>query len=143
MLQLHDPITGLVTARHETPNLITTSGKNLIARMLLDRPNYDTGLTYQALGTGTIPARNNDSVLGAELTRREILNRGDTTTNIAAFFSFFPATDVSVQINEVGIFGHFTASAATDSGVLFSRALLSINNTNGQDLQIVYVLRIG
>lgn len=43
---------GHVLARYEANNVVTNMGKNLIVQMLSDSLGYNTGLTYQALGTG-------------------------------------------------------------------------------------------
>ena len=139
---LIDPKTGLVTLRKESNNVITSEGKNLIARMLLEISGYNTGLTYHAVGTGTASVTVRDSELDIEVVRKPILVHGDTTTNIAAFFTFFAAADITIEIEEVGIFGHSTATGTSGSGILFARALLNIDNTGGQDLNLSYVLTV-
>ena len=140
---LIDPKTGLVTARKSATNVVTRRGQNLVARLLAENVGYDTGLTYQAIGTGTTTPSVTDTVLDTETARRSITTRGETTTRIAAFFTFFPFPDVGAQIDEVGVFGHSTASATADSGVLFSRATLSLTNTDDNNLVVSYVLTIG
>ena len=140
---LTNPITGLVTAQKEAPNLVTNAGKNLLAKMILDRPGYDTGLTIQSVGTGTTAASASDTQLETEEFRQSITVRNDPVGNIAAYFTYFSASDVTLDIHEVGIFGHSTASAATtNSGVLFARALLDLDNTSGDNLNISYILTI-
>ena len=141
--ELKNPKTGLVSVRKESPNLITKVGKNLIARFLLGVYGFDTGLTYQAIGTGTDAPLPNDTGLDEESARRKISVRQDTWGKTAAFFSFFPSAVVPNQIAEVGIFGHSTATDTADSGILFARTLLSITNSAGEDLTLTYVLTVG
>ena len=140
--ELRDPVTGLVTLHKKTPNVVTNGGKNLIARFLLDNTGYDVGITYHAVGIGTTAVTVRDVALDNEYARAAITTRGDTTSNIASFFTFFSASDVTVEIEEVGVFGHSTAVSGADSGILFARALLNIDNTGGQDLTLSYVLSI-
>ena len=147
---LHDPKTGALRAYRRTPNIITRVGKNLVARMLLDRAGFDVGLTYAAIGTGTTAVNVADTTLNTERVRRAITSRNDTSTNVAAFFTLFPGAvaafpnaGVTSPITEVAIFGGSEASDITDSGILFARALLNIDNTEGNDLNLSYVLTIG
>ena len=137
-----DPITHQVTRTYQSENLITRAGKNLVARLLLDVAAYDMGLTYQALGEGTVVARERDTQLVIERARRAITTRTDTTSTSAAFFTYFPATEVPATIQEVGIFGH-NATEVANSGVLFSRSLLNVPDADQEDLTISYVLSVG
>ena len=141
--ELRNPQTGLVIMRKETPNVVTRLGKNLIARMLLDNSGYDTGITYQAVGTGTGAVNDRNTELDTEYARRIITSRDETSSNIAAFFTFFPASEVTIEIQEVATYGHSTATPTADSGILFARALLNIDNTGGEDLSLSYIVTIG
>ena len=141
--ELHDPKTGLVSMRKRSKNIITRAGKNLIVRFLLDSIGFSTGLTYQAVGTGTTTPTANDMTLETEEARQSISIRRDTAGTVAAFFTFFPASVIPDTIEEVGIFGHSTATDTADSGILFARTLLNIVNSANEDLTLTYVLTIG
>ena len=139
--RLLDSKTGRVTREVQAPNLITQAGKNLVTRMLLDVSSYDLGLTYQALGTGAKIPRVRDTQLEAESVRRIVTTREDTSGQISAFTTFFPALVVPSSIGEVGIFGH-DASENLNTGILFARALLSISGASGEDLLVTYILTV-
>ena len=133
---------GIEIARYSTPNLVTNAGKNLVAQVLLDIEGYDTGLTFAALGSGTTTPAASDTELDTEESRQPVSSRRPPPGAVAAFFTFFPSTDVPSTIEEVGMFGHSTASSTADSGVLFSRALLSVTPMAGEDLTLSYVLTV-
>ena len=133
--------TGRVTREVRAPNIVTRSGRNQVARMLLDVASYDVGLTWQAIGDGTTAPNVRNTSLVNELVRREVTSRQDTSGVTAAFFTFFPAADVPDTIEEVGMFGH-DAGMAPGSGVMFSRALLSIAGASAEDLLLSYVLTV-
>ena len=139
---LLDPATGLHVASYETSNLVTSAGRNHIAQMLLDIGGYDTGLTYQALGTGTTSPTLRDTTLDTETVRQRIISRGATSSNVATFFTYFAAAQVGSGVEELGVFGHTTARNTVDTGTLFARALLSIDNAGGNDITVSYVLTI-
>ena len=142
IFQFTDVKSGKLTRAYHVPNLITNVGKNYILRMLLDVVQYDTGLTYAALGDGDTAVNARDTTLDNEAVRAPIIQRADVQGTTASFIAFFSAGDLtSVTIEEVGIFGH-TASAAANSGTLFSRAIRSISGSAGEDLSLTYVLRV-
>ena len=136
------PSTGAVRHRVEAANLITLEGQNHVARMLLDVASYDLGLTYQALGSSSVGPNVRDTQLMAEEVRRLVTSRPDTSGNLAAFQTFFPVSSLPAAIEEVGIFAH-DATALVNTGVLFSRALLSIPSMGMDDLLLTYVLQVG
>ena len=148
ILERVNPETGLVIARHESANLITRLGRNLVARLLLDVSGYDTGLTYQAIGDGTDTVLTRDIKLANELVRRRMTLRQDTSGTTAAFITYFPAevlvdvNDNPIVVEELGVFGHTTAGSGVDTGVMFARALLSTTLVADEDVNISYVLTV-
>lgn len=132
-----DPRTGEIVAIVESENLFVTAGKTAILDALRDSAaQYDTGVTYLAIGTDTTPPALTDTALVSEVARKVIsqkLRSGNTLT----FSVSFPAADCTYNIKEVGLFGTSTATTDLDSGVLFARALLSYDNSAG-----LYVLTI-
>jgi predicted lactoylglutathione lyase len=136
-----DPRTGAIIKIID--NLIVTVGKELIARMLIDESGYDTGLTYCAIGTGSTAPALNQTTLVAEVSRKAITSK-TRASNVITLSTFFTAAESAYAIEECGIFGHSTASATVDSGVMFCRALLSYDNSAGNaDLTIDWEITIG
>jgi len=141
-----------LTARHritgeeiviEGKNLITTVGKQLIGDMLIDASGYDTGLTYQAIGTSSTSPTVSDTQLGAEAARKAVTSKSRSGNEIT-FSTFFTAAESSYNIQEAGIFGHSTATSSPNTGILFSHWLVSFDNSAGNyDLTFDYVLTIG
>jgi len=127
----------------EGHNLITTAGKQLIGDMLIDETGYDTGLTYQAEGTDDTAPAVGDTTLGAEAARKAVTSKSRSGNEIT-YSTFFTAAEANDNIKEAGIFGHSTASATPDSGILFAHWLVSFDNSGGNyDLTFDYILTIG
>ena len=136
-----------VAAVLEGKNLIVSVGKALVGDMLIDETGYDTGLTYCALGASdTAPAAGNTQLGdegGGAAMRNQITSKSRSSNEIT-LSTFFTAAQSTLAIEEAGIFGHSTAGAAENSGVLFSRWLVSFDNSGGlYDITIDYVLTIG
>ncbi len=140
-----------LTARHrltgeekviEGDNLRVTVGKQLLGDMLIDRSGYDTGLTYQAIGTGTTAVAITDTQLTTESARLAITSRTRAGT-VITFSTFFTAAQSTYNIKEAGIFGHSTASGSANSGILFSHWLVSFDNSGGLfDITFDYILSV-
>ena len=118
----------------ETENLVTTVGKQFIARRITGEEI--TGLTYMAVGTGTATPAVTDVALDTETLRKLLTEceQGD-----ANFYSsvYLLASECSFYLKEGGLFGGAAASAAADSGSLLCRFLLDFDNTTlQQDLTI-------
>jgi len=132
-----------VEATVEVDNLICTSGKVLVASMLMDRSGYDTGLTYCAIGSDSTAPVVGDTTLTAEEARLAVTSTS-RTVNAVTYSTFFTAAQSTYNIKEVGLFGHSTASSSADSGELFNHALLSYDNSAGSyDLTIDVVVTFG
>ena len=137
-----------VKRTYRADNTVTNAGKNLIMRMLLDVSIFNTGLTYQALGSGTATVLSSDTTLETEEVRRAITIRQDTTGTTGVFITYFPSnsllddTNTLISVGEIGIFGHSTAGGDADTGVLFSRSLLTVTLNADEDLSVSYVLNI-
>lgn len=131
----------------EGENVICTVGKQLVGDMLIDESGYDTGLTYCALGASSTTPTVGDTQLGdeggGEAMRKTITSKSRSGNEIT-LSAFFTAAQSTLAIEEAGIFGHSTAGAAENSGVLFAHWLSSFNNSEGNyDLTFDYVLTIG
>ena len=144
-LTARDPWTGRIVGVVESENLVVTAGKALLCQMLIDDAGYDTGITYCALGISATAPAITDTQLTSETSRLEIAANGSKSraVNVITFSTFFLAAVCSIFIQEVGLFGHSTATAAANSGVLFAHGLLSYDNQAGNvDLTIDYVVSI-
>ena len=130
ILTAYRPGTREVVVRIEALNLITNVGLNLLAQMLGEQSGYDTGITYCAIGTDNTAPAAGDTTLTTESARKTItsysISGGELTCS-----TFFLSTECNVAIEEVGAFGHSTAGAGADSGVMVNHALLSYDNSGG------------
>lgn len=124
-------------------NLITATGQSLIGDMLIDVSSFDTGLTYHAIGTSSTAVASGDFKLGAESNRLAITSKS-RNGNVLTYSTFFTAAQSAVSIQEAGLFGHNTASTASNSGILFNHYLVYLNNSASlYDVTMTYTLTIG
>ncbi|MBM3131955.1 MAG: hypothetical protein FJZ95_02835 [Chloroflexi bacterium] len=93
---------------------------------------YNTGLTYYAIGTGTTPPAASDTQLATETGRKTFteINYNSATFELT-ITTFFAAADCTYDIQEVGIFGGASATATANTGKLADRALVSFDNSLG------------
>ncbi len=129
-------------------NLIVTVGKNMIGDMLIDAgAQWDTGLTYCALGAdNTAPAIGQTQLVdeGGGAAMRKTITSKTAVVNEFTFSTFFTKAQSTLAIEEAAMFGSSTAGAGENSGVMFSRWLVSFDNSLGNfDLTFDYVLTIG
>jgi len=131
----------------EGKNLIVTVGKQLVGDMLIDESGYDTGLTYCALGANnTAPAVGQTQLVdeGGGAAMRKAITSKSRAGAVITLATFFTAGESTLAVLEAGIFGHSTAGAVENSGIMFSRWLVSFDNSGGlYDLTITYVLTLG
>ena len=124
------------------PNLITTIGKGMVASILTD--SVDAGMfQYFSFGdSNTTPAIGNTK-LSSEVGRLEVLTKSAFGSQIT-LTGFVPSDElVGFTLQEIGLFG-INAGATLDSGLIFSRALISptITKTSVMEISISYVLTI-
>lgn len=134
----------------EGENLIMAVGKAQVGDMLIDVAGYDTGITYCVLGDdATAPATDQIKLVdeggtgpgGAAM--RLGLTAKTRLVNVITLTTFFTAAQSTLAIEEAGMFGH-DAGVVKDSGVMFSRWLVSFDNSGAlYDITITYVLTIG
>jgi len=127
----------------EGENLIATVGKGLVGDLMIDTAGFDTGLTFCAIGSDNTAPNVADTTLTVEEFRKAVTSRSRTVNEIT-ITTFFTAAESTYAIEEAGIFGHSTASATPDSGIIFSHWLVSFDNSGGvYDITISYILTIG
>jgi len=144
--------TGKVQKVIEGDNLIVTVGQAFMGNMLIDlNAQHDTGITWCALGAdNTAPALTDTQLVdegGGVAMRKAVTSKTQAVapnTNQFTWSTFFTAAESTLAIEEAGMFGSSTAGAAENSGILFSRWLVSINNAGAtSDITIDYILTIG
>ncbi len=140
-----DPRTGREVERLVQDNLIVTRGLGLMCDMLIDASAaYDTGLSYCALGTGATAVVAGDVELDVETSRKQITYRARSVGTLD-IRTFFIASECSVNLKEVGLFGA-SATGAANSGIMFSRSLLSAggfdNSAGLYDVTIAWTITL-
>jgi len=127
----------------EGKNLICAVGKGLVGDLMIDTAGFDVGLTFCAIGSDNTAPNVADTTLTVEEFRKAVTSRSRTVNEIT-ITTFFTAGESTYAIEEAGIFGHSTASATPDSGIIFSHWLVSFDNSGGvYDITISYILTIG
>jgi len=131
----------------EGENLIMAVGKAQVGDMLIDVAGYDTGITYCALGAdNTAPVVGQTQLVdeGGGAAMRLTITQSSRLVNVITLTTFFKAVQSTLAIEEAGMFGHSTAGPAENSGIMFSRWLISFDNSGAlYDITITYVLTIG
>lgn len=136
----------------EGKNLIVTVGKAYLGNMLIDlNAQHDVGITWCALGaSNAAPIIANTQLIdegGGAAMRKAVTSKTQgvvPNTNQFTWSTFFTAAESTLAIEEAGMFGSSTAGAGENSGILFSRWLVSIDNSLAtSDVTIDWVLTIG
>jgi len=106
------------------PNLVVTTGKNLIASRLKD--TTDAAMSHMAIGTGSTAAAAGDTALGTEA-GRVALTSTTVTTNSVAYVASFGAGTGTGAITEAGLLN------ASSGGTLLCRTVFSVINKGAAD----------
>lgn len=106
------------------PNLVVTTGKNLIASRLKD--TTDAAMSHMAIGTGSTAAAASDTALGNEA-GRVALTSTTVTTNSVAYVASFGAGTGTGAITEAGLLN------ASSGGTLLCRTVFSVINKGAAD----------
>lgn len=109
---------GAVLAFTEGHNIVVTSGRSVLARLIAGNTTYTGKINYGALGTVVSPAPTNASTqLGTEVYRK-LASSYSTSANIAYVDFFYAAGDCNGTYTEFGNF--IDGAAGADTGQLFS-----------------------
>lgn len=109
---------GAVLAFTEGHNIVVTSGRNVLARLIAGDTTYSGKINYGALGTVVSPAPTNASTqLGTEVYRK-LASSYSSSTNIAYVDFFYAAGDCNGTYTEFGNF--IDGAAGANTGQLFS-----------------------
>ena len=106
------------------PNLVVTTGKNLIASRLKD--TTDAAMSHMAIGTDSTAAAAGDTALGSEAGRVAITSTTVTTNSVAYVASFGAGTGTGA-ITEAGLLN------ASSGGTLLCRTVFSVINKGAAD----------
>jgi len=121
-------------------NLITTVGLTLLTNQLTSSsPTNDPQINYCAVGSGTTAPALGDTTLETE-TYRNLQASQTNASGVGYVTMFISATDDNGTYREFGLFSD--ASAAADSGVLFSRLAINITKSAVQSLTVDWTLTI-
>lgn len=138
-IRVHDAETGKLKRQYIKKNLIPTAGRNNIARALAgDLAGISNAeINETSLGTDNTAPANGDTTLGTETYRKTVASR--TAANNQLFVTaFYTAPEVSGTFEEAGL--HIDGTGAADSGVLFSRVLISVTKSLTETLTIDYTI---
>ena len=116
-------------------NTITSEGKNLLAECLRNS-SLDAQIKYVALGNDNTTPTTSDATLGNEIFRKLVTSHVGAGTGVSKTTCYIAPDEAVAQIEEIGFFAGSTATATTDSGILYARILFSRNKTSLEALQI-------
>ena len=135
------PYIGKPVYENTVHNLIVTVGKNHFGDWLIG--DVTVPFTYHAIGIDDEPPAVGQTTLESEHARKAFTSR-TRTGNIVTLSCYYTAAECTCEVEECGIFGDSTATAAADSGVMLSRYRQTYDNSGGTyDLTFDYVLTIG
>jgi len=140
-----DPLTRRIMAIRTAPNMVVTSGKQLVGDLLIARTGYTVGVTYCVLGAGDTAPSLSDTQLtdeGGGAAMRKVITSRSRTGEIVTFSTFFLASECTLDMKEVGLFG-YPADGTENSGTLLNHALVSYDNSSGTyDLTIDVTMEV-
>ena len=123
-------------------NLITSEGKNLLAEALRNNA-IDCEIKYIGIGSDNTAPTTADNTLGNETFRKAVTSQIAGGTGITITNLYVAPEEAVGTIEEIGFFSGASASATTDSGVLFARVLYSRTKTAVESIQIERTDTIG
>jgi hypothetical protein len=127
----------------EEKNLVLNAGFDILLKNLAGTQSGSETLKFQyiGVGTGSTPVVSTDSVLETEIERNPV-DLFTISTNSITGKTDFSSSDAVGTLTELGVFITTTATSTTDSGVLFSRVVLSVPyvKTSSKTLTVEYQL---
>ena len=122
-------INGTLVEKRKVPNLVVSSGKNLMISRLLG--TTDGIMTHMGVGTGTTAPVLADSALGTALGARQPLTSATQSTNTVTYVGTFGTTISTGAITEAGIFNALT------SGTMLCRTTFPVVNKEAGDSIVI------
>lgn len=134
-----DAITRQIVEIKRVKNTFVTVGKYGLADLFRGNTAANRGQpTYMAVGSGSTAPAAGDVKLQTE-TFRKLISIRSASLNVASFQTFFDTTEANGTIAEAGLFGD-NATGTTDSGVLYTHALLSVTKTSSVTLTVTWTV---
>ena len=126
----------------ESDNVVTVNGRAFVARVLANEETVPS-IAYLALGSASTEVTQDNVQLGAEAARNAPSTVFSTGLVDVVLQSYFIGSTVNVYIREAGTFVA-PATDAANSGILFSRATLTYDNsgTDPTDLTLEWRIRV-
>ncbi len=128
--------------RVEKKNLVPSVGLNTFAAQL-GSPSITKDIgdnLFIALGDDNTAPTSGDTILNNETVRKAISDRNSSSA-VASIYVFFASGEATGTHEEVGLFGDgntTTASSSSDSGIMYSHALLPVSVSASQTLTVSY-----
>lgn len=139
--KIHDAATGELKRTIVKKNLIPTVGKTAFACQMAGSATKDVGDNkYVACGSNTTAPALSDTQLGTEVVRKAI-SSSSYALGVASIAVFFAATEATGTHREFGLFGDgnaTTASAAANSGILYSHVAANVTVSATETLTITF-----
>ena len=128
-------VTGQLVEKRKIPNLIVSSGKNLMISRLLG--TTDGIMTHMGVGTGVTSPVIANTALEIPLSARIALTSATQTSNTVTYIASFGAGVSTGAITEAGIFNALT------SGTMLCRTTFPVvNKAVGDSIVITWVVTI-
>src|ERR1700692_3799768 len=86
---------GILHAHHARHNLITTVGRNVLARLVTGDTTYSGQINYGALGSSSTAVNNSDTQLGTEVYRKLFTSHATDGNNLAYVDFLYAAADTN------------------------------------------------
>lgn len=117
---------GNIKEQKTVPNLVVTTGKNLIASRMIDASQ--AVMSHMGIGTGTAAPAAADTVLQTPTGTRATLATASATGNVVTYAATFASGNGVGAITEAGIFN------ASTSGTMLCRTSFSPVNKDTLDV---------
>jgi hypothetical protein len=128
-------VNGQLIEKRKIPNMIVSTGKNLMISRLLG--TTDGVMTHMAVGTGTTSPTISDTALQTALSARIALTSATQVTNTVTYVGTFDAGVSTGAITEAGIFNALT------SGTMLCRTTFPVvNKAAGDSIVITWVITL-
>ena len=107
------------------PNLVVTSGRNLVASRLA---GAGSNITYMGVGSGTTAAAAEQTALTVEIDRNSLtVPAGTASNNTVEYASTWAAGDGTGALTEAGLF------TAASGGTMLARTVFAVVNKGAND----------
>ena len=125
---------GKIISKNEYKNIFCDSGRNSLLNRMAGESKGE--ITYLALGDDNTAVKITDTALGNELYRKAVTSSSASGLTFSSS-TFIPSTEGNHAYKEMGLYGD-DASAALESGTLFTHLLINETKSAGQSVTIDY-----